>query len=246
MNSELESVFAEDPPAVVLGVLEAMTAGDGDLPRAARLLEEEHDLGVARLVGRTLFQAVHHRGRWVALLMWGAAALKLADRDADIGWTDSQRAERIGLIVQNRRLIVREKTVVKTARKRFKVTAGKPAAATLAAAAAAAGVEKDGEAPVSCFPCTRPPGPAQPHAQLIRSHWGGCEIRNHGARDVQWEEDKTRAGNRALNTNLAILRVALIPVKSRRAVTLSWPRIFEQCAHSTVPAFSLINGKSIK
>jgi hypothetical protein len=38
--------------------------------------------------------------------MWGPAALKLTDRDADIGWTDRQRAERIGLIVQNRRFLV--------------------------------------------------------------------------------------------------------------------------------------------
>jgi hypothetical protein len=110
MNSELESVFTEDPPAVVLGELEVMTVGDVDLPRAAGLLEEEHYLGVARPVGRTLFQAVHHRGRWVALLMWGPAALKLTDRDADIGWTDRQRAERIGLVVQNRRFLVLAKT----------------------------------------------------------------------------------------------------------------------------------------
>lgn len=143
-----------------------------------------------------------------------------------------------------RTLIVREKTVAKTAGKRFKVTAGKAAAP--AVDTAAPGVQEIGEDPVSYFLCTRPPGPAQPLAQLIRGHWGGCEIRNHGTRDVQWEEDKTRSGNWALNASLAILRVALISVKFRQAVPLSWPRIFEQCAHSTVSAFSLINGKSIK
>jgi len=75
------------------------------------------------------------------------------------------------------------------------------------------------------------PGPAAPFAQLIRGqwdHWGGCEIRNHWTRDVQWEEDKTRSGNWALNASLAILRVALISVKFRQGVPLSWPRIFEQ------------------
>ena len=46
----------------------------------------------------------------MALLVWGPAALKLADRDHDIGWSDSQRAERIGLIVQNRRFLVLAKT----------------------------------------------------------------------------------------------------------------------------------------
>ena len=110
MNPAIECVFAEDPPAVVLGELEVVTVSGEDLPRAASLLEEEHYLGAARAVGRTLFQAVHHQGRWVALLMWGPAALKLSDRDTDIGWTDSQRAERIGLIVQNRRFLVLAKT----------------------------------------------------------------------------------------------------------------------------------------
>ena len=143
-----------------------------------------------------------------------------------------------------RTLIVREKTVGKTARKRFKVTAGKRTAGK--SSATAPDVEEEGEDPVSYFLGTQLPGPAQPIAQLIRGHWGGCEIRNHGTRDVQWEEDKTRSGNWALNACLAILRVALISVKFRQGVTLSWPRIFEQCAHSTVPAISLINGKSIK
>lgn len=149
-----------------------------------------------------------------------------------------------------RTLVVREKTVEKTARKRFKVKAGKSAATAADTASAADKTtpdeEKNGEDPVSYFLGTRLSGPAESFAQLIRGHWGGCEIRNHGTRDVQWEEDKTRSGNWALNANLAILRVALISVKFRQGVTLSWPRIFEQCAHSTVSAFSLINGKSIK
>jgi hypothetical protein len=145
-----------------------------------------------------------------------------------------------------RTLVVREKTVCKTARKRFKVAAGKSAATATAPDRPPPDLEQDAEDPVSYFLSTSLPGPAEPFAQLIRGHWGGCEIRNHGTRDVQWEEDKTRSGNWALNASLAILRVALISVKFRQHVTLSWPRIFEQCAHSTVSAMSLINGKSIK
>lgn len=139
-----------------------------------------------------------------------------------------------------------------TSKKRFKVTAGKPPAGKAAAAGpvpdatVGAAVGADGEDPVSYFLGTKLPGPAEPFAQLIRGHWGGCEIRNHGTRDVQWKEDKTLSGNWALNACLAILRVALLSVKFRQTVTLSWPRIFEHCAHSSVPAMSLINGKSIK
>jgi len=145
--------------------------------------------------------------------------------------------------------VVREKTVSKTARKRFKISAGKPPATkktTEKTAAAASAVEEEGEDPVSYFLGTKLPGPAEPFAQLIRGHWGGCEIRNHGTRDVQWKEDKTLSGNWALNASLAILRVALISVRFRQGVTLPWPQIFERCAHSTVPAMSLINGKPIK
>ena len=138
-----------------------------------------------------------------------------------------------------RTLVVRDKTVTQTARKRFKVKAGRPATTT--ADTALPGEQQNGEDPVSYFLGTRLPGPAEPFAQLIRGHWGGCEIRNHATRDVQWGEDHTRSGNWALNASLAILRVALISVKFRKGVSLSWPSIFEQCAHSTVPAFSLIN-----
>ena len=146
--------------------------------------------------------------------------------------------------------MVREKVVANTAKKRFATSAGKtatPAAKSAKPAKPAKpGVEEAGEDRISYFLGTRLPGPAEPFAQLIRGHWGGCEIRNHGTRDVQWGEDATRSGNWKLNAALAILRVALISVKFRQGVTHSWPCIFEQCAHSTVSAMSLINGKSIK
>ena len=147
-----------------------------------------------------------------------------------------------------RTLVVREKTVLNTARKRFKITAGRTSTKKTAdkTAVAATAVEENGEDPVSYFLGTRLPGPAEPFAQLIRGHWGGCEIRNHGTRDVQWKEDKTLSGKWALNACLATLRVALISVRFRQGVTLPWPQIFERCAHSSVPALSLLNGKSIK
>jgi hypothetical protein len=46
------------------------------------------------------------RTGWAAILLWGPAAVKLLDRDEWIGWTQHQRAERLGLIVQNRRFLV--------------------------------------------------------------------------------------------------------------------------------------------
>jgi hypothetical protein len=99
-----------EPGAVVLEELEVRPALPEEMQRVATLLNEEHYLGVGRQVGRTLVQIVHHRERWTAILIWGPAAMKLIDRDEWIGWTHRQRAERLGLIVQNRRFLVLAET----------------------------------------------------------------------------------------------------------------------------------------
>jgi predicted transposase YbfD/YdcC len=68
---------------------------------------------------------------------------------------------------------------------------------------------------------------AEYFARLVRGHWGGCEIRNHWVRDALFDEDATRSRNLNLNGNLAVLRCALIAVKTRHAGHLSWPAVFE-------------------
>lgn len=77
---------------------------------------------------------------------------------------------------------------------------------------------------------SQPPEQSERFERLIRGHWAGSEIRNHWVRDALFEEDKTRSRNFNLNGNLAVLRCALISLKSRLAPKLSWPAIFEQCA----------------
>lgn len=95
-----------EPGAVVLSELEIRPVLPEEMQRVAALLDDEHYLGAGRQVGRSLVQIVHHRERWAAILVWGPAAMKLIDRDEWIGWTQRQRAERLGLIVQNRRFLV--------------------------------------------------------------------------------------------------------------------------------------------
>ena len=73
-----------EPDAVVLGELEIRSALPDEMQRITTLLNDEHYLGSGRQVGRTLVQIVHHRERWVAILVWGPAAMKLIDRDE---WT---------------------------------------------------------------------------------------------------------------------------------------------------------------
>jgi len=69
-------------------------------------LDGKHYLGSTPPVGDFLRQIVERQGQSVALLVWGAAALKLKDREAWIGWSVSQRGERLKLVVQNRRFLL--------------------------------------------------------------------------------------------------------------------------------------------
>lgn len=85
-------------------------AGPQDLARADDLFDREHYLGAAKRSGHGLLQIVEYQGRWVALLDWGPAALKLQDRDEWIGWNGRQRADRRDLLVQNRRFLILSST----------------------------------------------------------------------------------------------------------------------------------------
>ncbi len=69
-------------------------------------LADRHYLGAGRPVGDYLRQVVRVRGAPAALLVWGPACYALKDRDRWLGWSASQRVERLKLIVQNRRFVV--------------------------------------------------------------------------------------------------------------------------------------------
>lgn len=69
-------------------------------------LATHHYLGAGRPVGDYLRQIVERDACPVALLVWGPSCYALKDRDLWIGWSASQRVERLKLIVQNRRFLV--------------------------------------------------------------------------------------------------------------------------------------------
>lgn len=69
-------------------------------------LAQDHYLGKTPPVGDFLRQVVERKGQVVAQLVWGAAALKLKDREEWIGWSPSQRGQRLKLVVQNRRYLL--------------------------------------------------------------------------------------------------------------------------------------------
>jgi len=99
--------------------------------------------------------------------------------------------------------------------------------------------EDSGES-VSYYLSSHHPKRAEYFAELVRGHWGGCEIRNHWVRDALFEEDSTRSKNVNLNGNLAVLRGALIALKSRLAPGKSWPFIRELSSMKISLPYNLI------
>ncbi len=105
MKANTETPFTTDPPVFLLKNLTVRALNQDEHSRASELLKQQHYLG-DHPQGRQLLQVVEYQGHWVALLDWGPACWKLADREAHIGWTHQQRAERLAFIIQNRRFLV--------------------------------------------------------------------------------------------------------------------------------------------
>jgi hypothetical protein len=75
--------------------------------RFQRLLQQYHYLGALKPVGEQMYYAaVDVQGRWVALLLFSAAARHLKYRDQWIGWTRPQRDRRLSLVVNNSRFLI--------------------------------------------------------------------------------------------------------------------------------------------
>ena len=109
MNSINGEVFFADPPMALLKNLKVRALPPDEHEWAGQLLQREHYLGDVS-TGRQLLQVIEYEGQAVALLDWGPATWKLADREEWIGWTAQKRAERLGLVVLNRRFLVLGKT----------------------------------------------------------------------------------------------------------------------------------------
>ena len=69
-------------------------------------LERDHYLHESTLVGQTLRYVAEVEGQWVAQITFSAPALHVKGRERWIGWSPRQRARRLGLVVNNSRLLV--------------------------------------------------------------------------------------------------------------------------------------------
>jgi hypothetical protein len=78
-----------------------------DQRRLQALLQEHHYLGGIKPVGeRMLYAAVDPSDRWLAVLVFSAAAKHLKARDQWIGWTRSQCDRRLCLVANNSRFLI--------------------------------------------------------------------------------------------------------------------------------------------
>ena len=77
-----------------------------ELPRWREAMERHHYLGDGEIVGETLRHVAEIEGRWLALLGWGAAALKSRHREAYVGWDERMKHQRLHLIANNVRFLV--------------------------------------------------------------------------------------------------------------------------------------------
>ena len=74
--------------------------------RWRQLMQAHHYLGFRPIVGESLWYVATCQEEWVALLGWGAAALKCGPRDAWIGWTPALKFRRLHLMANNVRFLV--------------------------------------------------------------------------------------------------------------------------------------------
>ncbi len=82
-------------------------AAPTQLPRIHQLLQQHHYLGSLRPVGERLYYiATDSSGRWLAILVFSAAANHLKHREAWIGWSHEQRRRRLSLITNNCRFLL--------------------------------------------------------------------------------------------------------------------------------------------
>jgi hypothetical protein len=74
--------------------------------RCVQELAAHHYLPTAQVAGDRGWQIAEIDGRWVAVLLWCAAAKRLKAREAWLGWDPRTRAERLKLVVQQARFCV--------------------------------------------------------------------------------------------------------------------------------------------
>ncbi len=74
--------------------------------RWRELMRKHHYLGLQHIVGESLWYVATSHDEWVALIGWGAAALKCGARDQWIGWERELQWRRLRLVANNARFLI--------------------------------------------------------------------------------------------------------------------------------------------
>lgn len=91
----------------LLEQVQVRVADSSELPRCQEFLAAHHYLGAIEAVGERMFYiAVDSQDRWLAILVFCAAAKHLRHRDRWIGWTEEQRRRRLSLVANNARFLI--------------------------------------------------------------------------------------------------------------------------------------------
>ena len=85
-------------------VVDLVAAQDENRFRA--WMQAHHYLGALPGIGETLRYVAHHRGQWLALVVFSAPALKCAARDRWIGWSFAVQFDRLHLLTNNSRFLL--------------------------------------------------------------------------------------------------------------------------------------------
>ena len=101
--SKKEFRVSDPVESAFLGEIELRLVMPEEQARWKALVIEQHYLGSAQMVGEQLCYVAEHRGKWLALLGWSAAAYHLKGRDGWIGWNANQRRARLHLLANNAR-----------------------------------------------------------------------------------------------------------------------------------------------
>ena len=91
---------------VVLSEVAVDIVAAQDEARFRDLMQAHHDLGAVPGMGETVRYVTHHRGRWQALVVFSAPALKCGARDRWIGWSRGVQFGRLHLVTTTARVLI--------------------------------------------------------------------------------------------------------------------------------------------
>src|SRR6266436_477993 len=102
-----DAIAAGLPPEPrLLSAVTVRLIAESERERFDHLIETEHYLNNATVVGQVLRYVAEYEGRWVALLVFASPALHLKPRERWLKWSPRQVQERRHLIAQNARFLV--------------------------------------------------------------------------------------------------------------------------------------------